>query len=82
MLFGRPSQHHFLNGHSLTYSYVEPEEPRLAHGVTKANYDAFVEYQKSVLPEAARRLGELRGERLQLENHSLFPNGVLGFRLD
>ena len=80
-LFQMPNSHHYVNGHSLTYAYVDPEQPRLAHGVSKANFDAMVEYQKSILPEAERRLGRKRGRELQLENHSLFPNGVLGFRL-
>ncbi|MBM3939971.1 MAG: Rieske 2Fe-2S domain-containing protein [SAR202 cluster bacterium] len=81
MLFKAPSQHLFVNGHPLTYSTVAEDQPRLAHGISKANVNQFIEYQKSVVPEAVRRLGEWRGRHLQLDNHSLFPNGVLGLRL-
>jgi hypothetical protein len=28
-----------------------------------------------------KRLGHYRAHRMRLNNHSLFPNGVLGFRL-
>src|SRR4029078_5921021 len=33
------------------------------------------------MPEVERRLGALRAHRVQLGNHSIFPNGILGFRL-
>ena len=33
------------------------------------------------MPEVERRLGTLRARRVQLGNHSIFPNGILGFRL-
>src|SRR5262249_13591436 len=38
-------------------------------------------YHEATLPEVERRLGALRAHRVQLGNHSIFPNGVLGFRL-
>jgi hypothetical protein len=33
------------------------------------------------MPEVERRLGTLRARQVQLGNHSIFPNGILGFRL-
>src|SRR5258708_36108758 len=41
----------------------------------------FQEESNATLPEVERRLGTFRARQVQLGNHSLFPNGVLGFRL-
>ncbi len=41
----------------------------------------FQEYHEATMPEVERRLGALRARRVQLGNHSIFPNGILGFRL-
>ena len=35
----------------------------------------------ATMPEVERRLGTLRARRVQLGNHSIFPNGILGLRL-
>ena len=80
-LFRSPNKHLFVNGHSLTFRLVQEGEVRRAHGVTQDNIDRFREYQEASQAEAERRLGHFRAHRVQLGNHSLFPNGVLGFRL-
>jgi hypothetical protein len=41
----------------------------------------FQDYHDATMPEAERRLGTLRARRVQLANHSIFPNGILGLRL-
>src|SRR6266700_3329337 len=41
----------------------------------------FHEYHDATMPEVERRLGALRARRVQLGNHSIFPNGILGLRL-
>ena len=75
-------KHMFVNGHSLTMRFLErADQARQNHGVTAENRAAFEDYYRETLPEAERRLGALRARKLQLGNHSLFPNGVLGFRL-
>ena len=79
-MFNSPSKHLFVNGHALTFRVTEENEPRPAHGVSDRNIEMFREYQQNTQAEAERRLGKLRA-RMQLGNHSLFPNGVLGFRL-
>ena len=80
--FQSESKHLFVNGHSLTMRFLErPEQARQTHGITADNRDAFEEYYRQTLAESERRLGSLRARRLQLGNHSLFPNGVLGLRL-
>lgn len=80
--FSSENKHLFVNGHSLTLRFLEkPDQARQTHGVTAENRALFEEYYRDTLPEAERRLGGLRARRLQLGNHSLFPNGVLGFRL-
>ena len=80
--FHSENKHLFVNGHSLTMRYLErPDQPRIAHGVTAENREAFEEYYRQTLAESERRLGALRARKLQLGNHSLFPNGVLGLRL-
>ena len=44
-------------------------------------YRPFQEHYNATLPEVERRLGTLRAHKVQLGNHSLFPNGILGLRL-
>jgi phenylpropionate dioxygenase-like ring-hydroxylating dioxygenase large terminal subunit len=80
-LFKSPAKHLSVNGHGLTFRMMEANEPRRGHGVTKYNLHLFQEYQQDTLPEVERRLGSFRAQHVQLGNHSLFPNGVLGFRL-
>ena len=80
--FESGNKHLFVNGHSLTMRFLErPDQARQNHGVTAENREAFEQYYRETLAESERRLGSLRARRLQLGNHSLFPNGVLGFRL-
>ena len=80
--FQSENKHMFVNGHSLTMRFLErPDQARQAHGVTAENRELFEDYYRSTLAEAERRLGALRARKLHLGNHSLFPNGVLGFRL-
>ena len=73
--------HMFTNGHSFTIGEADETIPRVGHGLTKHNQHKFEEYQMETLEEVERRLGSLRARKLRLNNHSLFPNGVLGFRL-
>ncbi len=80
--FQSDNKHMFVNGHSLTMRYLErADQARQTHGVTSENRHLFEDYYRSTLEEAERRLGALRARKLHLGNHSLFPNGVLGFRL-
>ncbi len=80
--FESPNKHLFINGHSLTLRLLErPDQARQTHGVTPENRALFEDYYRATLPEAERRLGSIRAGRLQLGNHSIVPNGVLGFRL-
>ena len=80
--FQSENKHLFVNGHSLTMRFLErADQARQQHGITAANREAFEDYYRQTLAESERRLGSLRARRLQLGNHSLFPNGVLGFRL-
>ena len=80
--FQSPNRHLFVNGHSLTMRFLErPDQARQTHGITAENRELFEDYYRSTLEEAERRLGALRARKLHLGNHSLFPNGVLGFRL-
>ncbi|MDP6497128.1 MAG: SRPBCC family protein [Dehalococcoidia bacterium] len=80
--FQSPNKHLFINGHSLTMRFLErPDQARQMHGVTQDNRAMFEEYYRATQSEAERRLGVVRASQLQLGNHSLFPNGVLGLRL-
>jgi hypothetical protein len=80
--FQAPHKHLFINGHSLTARILEREDdPRQFHGVSQENRPLFEAYYRATLPEAEQRLGSFRARRVHLGNHSLFPNGVLGFRL-
>ena len=80
--FESENKHIFINGHSITIRPLEkPDQARQAHGVTGENRHLFEDYYRSTLAEAEQRLGTFRAGKIQLGNHSLFPNGVLGFRL-
>ncbi len=80
--FESENKHIFINGHSMTIRTLDrPDQARQFHGVTQENRHLFEEYYRSNLPEAERRLGSFRAGKIELGNHSLFPNGVLGFRL-
>jgi phenylpropionate dioxygenase-like ring-hydroxylating dioxygenase large terminal subunit len=79
--FASPNKHVFVNGHSLTFREVDDNTPRYVHGMSKDTFQSFQEYHQATLPEVERRLGTFRAHKIQLGNHSLFPNGVLGFRL-
>jgi phenylpropionate dioxygenase-like ring-hydroxylating dioxygenase large terminal subunit len=78
--FQSPSKHVFVNGHSLTFREASDDAPRYVHGMSKETLALFQQYHTDTLPEVERRLGASRARRVQLANHSLFPNGVLGFR--
>jgi phenylpropionate dioxygenase-like ring-hydroxylating dioxygenase large terminal subunit len=76
------SNHHaFVNGHQLTFRVLDQDAPRPTHGYTRENAKDFERWNSESMTEAERRLGAYRAHRVQLGNHSLFPNGVLGFRL-
>jgi len=79
--FESPNRHVFVNGHSLTFREVSDDTPRYVHGVSTETAPLFQAYHEATLPEVEGRLGAFRAHRVQLGNHSLFPNGVLGFRL-
>jgi phenylpropionate dioxygenase-like ring-hydroxylating dioxygenase large terminal subunit len=79
--FRSPSKHVFVNGHAITFRETEDDAPRYVHGMSQETMRLFQEYHDATLAEAERRLGRLRARRVQLANHSIFPNGVLGFRL-
>ncbi|MCH7606933.1 MAG: hypothetical protein IH962_07240, partial [Chloroflexi bacterium] len=80
--FQSENKHLFINGHSFTMKILEKEDQaRQYHGVTQENRHLFEDYYRSTLDEAERRLGSFRARKVQLGNHSLFPHGVLGFRL-
>jgi hypothetical protein len=49
--------------------------------MSKETVPLFQAYHESTLAEVERRLGPFRARHVQLGNHSIFPNGVLGFRL-
>jgi hypothetical protein len=76
-----PNHHAFVNGHALTFRVLEQDAPRTGHGYTKDNAKDFAQWHTESLPEVERRLGDYRAHRIQMGNHSLFPNTVLGFRL-
>jgi phenylpropionate dioxygenase-like ring-hydroxylating dioxygenase large terminal subunit len=79
--FTSANKHVFVNGHSLTFREVSDDTPRYVHGMSRETFHIFEEYHRATLPEVERRLGAFRAHRVQLANHSLFPNGILGFRL-
>ena len=79
--FASPNKHVFVNGHSITFREVDDSTPRYMHGVSTETQAAFQKYYEDTLPEVEKRLGHFRANKVQLGNHSIFPNGVLGFRL-
>jgi len=79
--FNSPNKHAFVNGHSITFRDADDNMPRYMHGVSTETMRLFEDYHRSTLAEVERRLGRLRARQVQLGNHSIFPNGVLGFRL-
>jgi phenylpropionate dioxygenase-like ring-hydroxylating dioxygenase large terminal subunit len=79
--FESPNKHVFVNGHSLTFREAPDNTPRYVHGISKDTFPLFLAYHEATLPEVERRLGAFRARHVQLGNHSIFPNGVLGFRL-
>jgi phenylpropionate dioxygenase-like ring-hydroxylating dioxygenase large terminal subunit len=80
--FQSPHKHLFVNGHALTVRILErDDDARQVHGVSQETRSLFEAYYRDTLPEAERRLGRFRARRINLGNHSLFPHGVLGFRL-
>ena len=82
-----PNHHVLVNGHGLTFNVVEEGEDLPLRGqidprrLGPTGQNLAFEFQKSKEPEVERRLGAYRARRLRMGNHSLFPNGVLGFRL-
>ena len=83
-LFGSTSKHLHVNGHGLTlriYEEGQQVQPRFGNGRTPKNNHVFQQFYESIQPELERRLGKFRANRFSLANHTLFPNGVLGFRL-
>ncbi len=79
--FESPNKHVFVNGHALTFREAPDNTPRYVHGISKDTFPLFQAYHEATLPEVERRLGAFRAHHVQLGNHSIFPNGVLGFRL-
>jgi len=79
--FESSNKHVFVNGHALTFREVSDDTFRYTHGVSTETVKLFQEYHEATLPEVERRLGAFRAHRVQLGNHSIFPNGVLGLRL-
>src|SRR5262245_10943277 len=79
--FESPNKHVFVNGHSLTFREAADDTPRYVHGISRETLPLFQAYHDATLPEVERRLGAIRAHRIQLGNHSIFPNGILGFRL-
>ncbi len=88
-LLKHPNQNHhaLVNGHGLTFNVIEEgQDPPLRGQLDPRRLGAngqslAFDFQKSKESEVERRLGSYRAKRLRMGNHSLFPNGVLGFRL-
>jgi phenylpropionate dioxygenase-like ring-hydroxylating dioxygenase large terminal subunit len=79
--FQSPNKHAFVNGHSITFRESTDNTPRYVHGMSRDTMPMFQAHHDATMPEVERRLGAFRAHRVQLANHSIFPNGVLGFRL-
>ena len=79
--FESPNKHAFVNGHWVTFRDADDNAPRYVHGMSSETMRLFQEYHDATMPEVERRLGTLRARRVQLGNHSIFPNGILGLRL-
>ena len=78
-----PNQNHHVsvNGHSLTFRVMDEVRVRAGHGYTRELAQYYEQWTKESAAEAETRIGEYRANHIQLGNHSLFPNTVLGFRL-
>jgi phenylpropionate dioxygenase-like ring-hydroxylating dioxygenase large terminal subunit len=79
--FESPNRHVFVNGHSITFRDADDNIPRYVHGISSELFQVFQQHHDATMPEVERRLGAFRARRVQLGNHSIFPNGILGFRL-
>ncbi len=88
-LLKHPNENHhvLVNGHGLTFNVLdEGQQPGLRGQVDprrlgEKGQALALEFQKAKEEDSVRRLGEYRAKRMRMGNHSLFPNGVLGFRL-
>ncbi len=76
-----PNHHAFVNGHSVTFAVMENAKPRRNTMYKQELVGEFDRWYAEAQPEAIRRLGDYRANHIRLQNHSLFPNTVLGFRL-
>ena len=76
--FESPNKHSFVNGHSITFRDADDNLPRYVHGMSSETMRLFQEYHEATMPEVERRLGTFRARRVQLGNHSIFPNGSSG----
>jgi hypothetical protein len=82
-----PNENHhvFVNGHSITFNVApegsDPDTRRAARQLSGKAKELQAEMRRAKEVEVERRLGTYRAKRLRMANHSLFPNGVLGFRL-
>ena len=79
--FESTARHMSVNGHSITIRAPESTGLEILAGVDQENKELFRAYMEESLPEVERRLGSYRTHSVKLGNHSIFPNGVLGFRL-
>ncbi len=80
---GSEENHHaFVNGHSLTFRISEEPDNRFRNmrGDNKKFQDELDAWRESKKPEIEKRLGSYRAKMLNMGNHSVFPNHVLGFR--
>ena len=70
-----------VNGHSLTLSGSGRQHPQVRARHVAGHCPHLPGALQCYLLEVERRLGTFRARKVQLGNHSLFPNGVLGLRL-
>ena len=74
--FRSQNRHLFVNGHSLTLTILDENNP-----IDQDPSSPGSRLRPELAEEMERRLGKFRATKFRLRNHSLFPNGVLGFRL-
>ncbi len=79
--FVSDARHMSVNGHSLTIRSPGSTGLDIVAGVNQDNREMFEAYLEETMPEVERRLGSYRARNVKLGNHSIFPNGVLGFRM-
>jgi phenylpropionate dioxygenase-like ring-hydroxylating dioxygenase large terminal subunit len=79
--FKSPNKHLFVNGHSLTLTIYDKENPIDQNQTSRGLGFTGSLTQQELASEVEKRLGQFRTNNFRLRNHSLFPNGVLGFRL-